>query len=94
MSRSGRENIPAVPPQRIADPTGVGDAFRAGFMKGLALGAGLDVCGRLGSVAAAYTLEHVGAQSHAYTWPEFVRRYEHNFGPLVIQPEGVHTRAE
>ena len=65
-------------------PTGVGDAFRAGFMKGLALGADYEVCGRLGSVAATYVLEHMGGQSHAFTWPEFKARYEEHFGPLVL----------
>jgi adenosine kinase len=82
--RGGRTDVTAVTPHRIADPTGVGDAYRAGFMKGLALGAGLDVCGRLGSVAAAYALEHLGAQSHAYTWSEFVARYHEHFGALRL----------
>jgi len=74
--------IPAVPPRRIVDPTGVGDAFRAGFMKGLAMGAPYEVCGRLGSVAATYVLEHLGGQSHAYTLEEFAARYKEHFGPL------------
>jgi adenosine kinase len=72
--------VPAVAPHRIVDPTGVGDAFRAGFMKGLALDASLDTCGRLGSVAATYALEHLGGSNHAFTWDEFVGRYEENFG--------------
>ena len=78
----GRIDVPAITPHRVADPTGVGDAFRGGFMKGLALGAGYEVCGRLGSVAAAYALEHLGGQSHAYTWDEFTHRYEQHFGRL------------
>ena len=40
------------------------------------------VCARLGSVAATYALEHLGGQSHAYTWDEFTARYEEHFGPL------------
>ena len=76
--------IPAVTPHRIVDPTGVGDAFRGGLMKGLAAGAALEVCGRLGSVAAAYALEHLGGQSHAYTWEEFRARYEGHFGTLEM----------
>ena len=55
-------------PDRIEDPTGVGDAFRGGFMKGLAMGAPYRVCAQLGSVAATYALEHLGGTSHAYTW--------------------------
>ena len=57
----------------IVDPTGVGDAYRGGLMKGLAHGADDAVCARLGSVAATYALEHLGGQSHAYTAAEFRR---------------------
>jgi adenosine kinase len=77
---SGDAHVPAVAPHRIVDPTGVGDAFRGGFMKGLAHRADYEVCARLGAVAATYALEHLGGQSHAYTWPEFRVRYEQNFG--------------
>lgn len=84
MTRDRTIDIPAVPPDRIADPTGVGDAFRSGFMKGFASGADLEVCGRLGSVAATYVLEHVGGQSHSYTFEQFRARYEGQFGPLPI----------
>jgi adenosine kinase len=76
----GRIEVAAVRPHRIVDPTGVGDAFRGGFMKGMAHGAEYEVCARLGSVAATYVLEHLGGQSHAYTWREFRDRYEAHFG--------------
>jgi adenosine kinase len=69
-----------VRPRRIEDPTGVGDAFRGGFMKGLAMGAEYRVCAQIGSVAATYALEHLGGMSHNYTWDEFVTRYEATFG--------------
>jgi adenosine kinase len=82
LGRLGDITVPAVPPRHIADPTGVGDAYRAGFMKGLALGVDGAVCAQLGSVAATYCLEHLGGQSHAYTWEEFSLRYAENFGPL------------
>jgi adenosine kinase len=79
----GRSDVPAVSPHRIVDPTGVGDAFRGGFMKGMAHEADLAVCARLGSVAATYALEHLGGQSHAYTWTEFCDRYEASYGESV-----------
>jgi len=82
ITRDSRTDIPAVPPDRIVDPTGVGDAFRGGLMKGLASGRPLDVSARMGSVAATWALEHLGGTSHAYTWPEFVERYERHFGRL------------
>jgi adenosine kinase len=80
----GRHDVPAVVPRRIVDPTGVGDAFRGGFMKGLALGLSYPISAQLGSVAAAYALEHLGGQSHAYSWPEFRERYAEHFGALTV----------
>ena len=83
-THDGRFEVPAVPPRRIVDPTGVGDAYRGGFMRGLAAGAPYETCARLGSVAATYALEHLGGQSHAYTWEEFRARYEAHFGRLTL----------
>jgi len=82
LAEGMRVDVVAVRPHRIADPTGVGDAYRGGFMKGLALGLDMGACAQLGSVAATYALEHLGGQSHAYSWDEFVLRYETEFGPL------------
>jgi len=84
MTKSGRVDVPAVAPRRIVDPTGVGDAFRGGLMKGIALGLPYEACARIGAVAATYALEHLGGQSHAYTWEEFKGRYEEHFGSLTV----------
>jgi adenosine kinase len=78
--RSGRQDVEALPPHRIVDPTGVGDAFRGGFLKGMADGEDYVRCAQLGSVAATYALEHLGGQSHAYTPGEFSDRLESCFG--------------
>jgi adenosine kinase len=75
-----RVEIPAVTPKQILDPTGVGDAFRAGLIKGLALDLSWAATGRLGSLAATYVLETTSAQAHHYTLDEFVSRYESIFG--------------
>jgi len=80
IERHASTDVPAVPPHRIVDPTGVGDAFRGGLLKGLARGWSSRICAQVGSVAATYALEHLGGQSHAYTWPEFLARYEEHFG--------------
>jgi adenosine kinase len=85
ITAGGRIDVEAVAPDRIVDPTGVGDAFRGGLMKGLAIRLPFDTCARMGSVAAAYALEHLGGQSHAYTWDEFRKRYEAHFGALALQ---------
>jgi adenosine kinase len=83
LTTAGRTDVAAVAPDRIVDPTGVGDAFRGGLMKGLAQGRPLAEAAQIGSVAATWALEHLGGQSHAYTWPEFEARYERHFGPLT-----------
>jgi adenosine kinase len=85
LEAGGQIDVPAVPPYRIVDPTGVGDAFRGGLLKGLARSASFETSARLGSVAATYALEHLGGQSHSYTWPEFRARYAEHFG----EPEGL-----
>ena len=75
-------DVAAVAPTRIVDPTGVGDAFRGGLMKGLAMGLGYGESAQIGSVAATYALEHLGGQSHAYSFQEFMERYEQHFPAL------------
>ncbi len=72
--------IPAVTPDQILDPTGVGDAFRAGLIKGLALDLPWAAAGRLGSLAATYVLETNSAQAHHYTLDTFIKRYISVFG--------------
>jgi adenosine kinase len=82
LTHDHRIDVPAVPEDKIVDPTGVGDAFRGGLLKGLAMRADWETCGRLGSVAATYALECVGGQSHSYSWGQFKSRYEAHFGSL------------
>jgi adenosine kinase len=84
IAREGRTDVPAVATRRIVDPTGVGDAFRGGLLKGIALGLPYAACAQIGSVAATYALEHLGGQSHAYSWNEFRQRYEEQFGALKV----------
>jgi adenosine kinase len=74
-----RYDIPAVPPRAIVEPTGVGDAFRAGLMRGMQLELPWPVIGRIGALAATYVLEHFGTQNHAFTRAEFVTRYRQHF---------------
>jgi adenosine kinase len=75
----GVYDIPAVPPQRAEDPTGIGDAFRAGLIRGLALGLSWGLAGRMGTLAATYVLEQTGPQSHRYTLADFVARFREHF---------------
>jgi len=79
-----RIDVPSITPHRIVDPTGVGDAFRGGLMKGMAMGKSFKESAQLGTVAATYALEHLGGQSHAYTIKEFRERYAEHFGALTL----------
>lgn len=72
-------HIPTVPEDEIVDPTGVGDAFRGGFLAGYARGFNWTLCGEIGSLAAVYCLEQRGPQSHFYTRKEFVERFRRHF---------------
>jgi adenosine kinase len=82
--KGSRVDVKAITPHRIVDPTGVGDAFRGGLMKGMAAGVPFETCAQIGSMAATYALEHLGGQSHAYTMKEFGDRYAEHFGPLSL----------
>ncbi len=72
-------HIPVVPPQCIVDPTGVGDAFRGGFLAGYSKGLDWSICAQMGALTATYCLEHQGTQSYKYSMPEFVGRYREHF---------------
>lgn len=71
--------IKAAKVQNPCDPTGAGDAYRAGFLAGYIKVRNLDVCGQMGSVAAAYTVEKYGTQTHKFTRKEFEVRYRNEF---------------
>jgi len=71
--------VEAVPTGQIVDPTGGGDAFRAGFLTGYRLALDWETCGRLGSLAATYCLENEGPQAHHFTPAEFIARYRQHY---------------
>ncbi len=71
--------IPSVPPTAVVDPTGVGDAFRGGFLTGYSHGLGWELCGQMGALAATYCLETDAPQSHHYTIAEYVTRFRKHF---------------
>lgn len=71
--------IRAVHSDHIQDPTGVGDAFRGGFLSGRRVGLNWQICGQMGALAATYCLEQSGPQNHHYTRGEFIERYYQNY---------------
>jgi len=72
-------HIAAVKPQIIIDPTGVGDAFRGGFLKGYMHGLSLERCGQMGSLAATYCLEAESPMSHQFDMETFINRFRQYF---------------
>lgn len=71
--------IPIVPAERVVDPTGVGDAFRGGFLRGYRLGLDLQTCGQMGALSATYCLEQKGTTNHTYTPKDYIARYRLQF---------------
>lgn len=71
----GEVMVEAVPTDNMLDPTGGGDAFRAGFLTGHRLGMDWEICARMGSLAATYCLEEHGPQTHHFTPQSFLARY-------------------
>ncbi len=83
ITTQGKElKVPAAKVSEVLDPTGAGDAYRAGLLKGLALGRDLETAARMGAVAATYAVENYGTQEHHYTYDGFSERYRMNFGVL------------
>jgi adenosine kinase len=73
-------DIPAIAPEFPAEPTGVGDAYRGGVIKGMLRGYPWQTTGRIAALAATFALEQQGTQGHHYTLHEFVERYRRVFG--------------
>ncbi len=92
-TRHDANHVKPAKPKNDSDPTGAGDAYRAGFVAGYLravnsrpalelTGDDLLICGQMGSVAAVYTVETYGTQTHTFTKQEFKKRYKENFGTL------------
>lgn len=72
--------VPVVKPESVADPTGAGDAYRAGFLAGYLQGLDLETCGRMGALISAYKVEKPGTQTYGFSVSEFKKRYKKAFG--------------
>lgn len=83
LAKNRRIKIGIARPRQVLDPTGAGDAYRAGFLKGLVLGYNLKVCAALGAVAASYAVERFGTQEHRFSKGEFMKRLKKNFPPFA-----------
>ncbi len=72
--------VPIAGETRRADPTGVGDAFRAGFLTGLSAGLGHRRCAEIGSLLATYVLETIGTQEYVLDQAKFLERLAQSYG--------------
>jgi adenosine kinase len=72
-------HIPVVPPSKIVEPTGAGDAFRGGLIRGIELGFPWPIAGRMGALASTHVLENIGTQNHHFTPESFVTRFRQYF---------------
>ncbi len=80
----GEQLVPAVPVERVADPTGAGDAYRAGFLYGYVRDWDAMRCAQLGAVTAGYAVEQRGTQNHSFTRGEVAARYKQSFGTIEL----------
>lgn len=83
ITKEGETRVDAVKVKDLQDPTGAGDAYRAGYLKGLQLGWAPPKCAQLASTVAAYCVEKVGTQDHTFTIAELSERYQGTYGETI-----------
>ena len=94
ITSAGEEPIelPAAKDVPAVEPTGVGDAFRAGFLAGMAWNVGLERAAQVGCVLAAYVVETVGTQEYGFTPSQFLGRFEHSYGAAAADDVAPHLK--
>ena len=80
-------SVPAVETTNVVDPTGAGDAFRGGLIKGLVMGIQIERAAQMGSVCAHYAIQRQGTQEYSFTLEEYTSKMEQVYGP---PPRFVH----
>jgi adenosine kinase len=95
-SKAGELAIPSAVTRAVVDPTGCGDAYRAGIIHGLMHGLDWEVTGRVASLMGALKIEVRGTQNHRFTPAEFAARFQESFGmalPAAHAQARVRARA-
>lgn len=92
IERQGQDMIQVPTPKEThkADPTGVGDAFRAGFLAGLSWGLPLQRCAQVGSLLATHVIESIGTQEYELARQSFLLRIREAYGDQAAQEIGAH----
>lgn len=81
---NGEEHvIPVARAKQLLDPTGCGDAYRAGLLYGLQNGLDWEITGRIAALMGAIKIEHAGTQNHSFTFAEFADRFKNTFGMTI-----------
>ncbi|HWP61164.1 MAG TPA: carbohydrate kinase family protein [Candidatus Paceibacterota bacterium] len=83
LTRDGESKIGSTKATSAIDPTGAGDAYRGGFIKGMMLGLTLVQCGQFASTVAAYCVEMYGTQTQKFTLQEVAKRYADTYGEAL-----------
>ena len=79
-TREGEMHVPAANAMRVVDPTGCGDAYRAGLIFGLMQGMDMATAGRIASLMGALKIEHLGPQNQRFNYEEFAEQFRQQFG--------------
>jgi ribokinase len=87
----GTDHFIPVVPVTLTDPTGAGDAYRAGFLSAYVKGYAPLTCGQIGTVTASFVVEHPGCQTHLPTWEMMLTRYRRYFGEPAVPEQGRHS---
>ncbi|MCW2544840.1 MAG: Adenosine kinase [Frankiales bacterium] len=92
ISRKGQADIRVgiAAAEQVVDPTGTGDAFRAGFLTGIAWGLDLERAAQVGSLVATHVVETVGPQDYSFTGPSFLSRFEQAYGAAAAAQIAPH----
>lgn len=77
-------SVKSCPPAVCTDPTGAGDAYRAGFFVGFSQNLPIRTCAQMGSVAASFAIECYGTQAHHFTPAEFAKRYQNTYHEEIV----------
>ncbi len=80
VTRAGTTSVSVIPTDNVVDPTGAGDAFRGGLIKGLVEGAPLERAVMMGTVCSHYVIQTVGTQEYSFTQAEFEAKLTQRFG--------------
>ena len=81
VTKDGVLQIPAIPTAELVDPTGAGDAFRGGMIKGLVLKRSMERAVQMGTVCGHYAIQKSGTQEYSFTMEQFTAKLEEHFGP-------------